>query len=158
MPIVPTIDAPAFVTVDHPGSPEDPMVRITLALNATRDLYTATEVSIQHPFVPINGKVTRSTPVRRLIAELLPPKLAEANPELMKRAPLKTFVKGTTGRRPAQKIVDSPQTAQLIDAALVFTMARMSHNFPVRAVQRCFALDYAQAQRWVRLARRQGLL
>lgn len=158
MPIVPEIEAPIFITVEHPGSPEDPMVHISVALSADRSVYAPTEVRIEHPFVTINGTVVRSTPVRRLLSELLPQKLAETNPELMKRAAVKTFVKGTTGRRPAQKIIEHPGTAQLVDTALVFTMARMTSNFPIRAVQRCFALDYRHARRWVAAARRQGLL
>ncbi len=138
--------------------PNEPSTRVALAYSAQTGAYEAYDVHLDGPYAHIKGRTLRGTPLRQIVREKLPEALLEHNAHLATVPAVKTFFLGTTGRAVSKKSQRQPSTEQLQNAATVFTLARLTQNFPIRAVQRCFALEYRDAQRWVRLARRHNLL
>lgn len=153
-----TFEKPTMIAVQRPGDLGTPTVSITAAYQPRLGRYTATSVSVEHPFDEVKGAHLRSTPVRRLLADLLRQPLGEANPTLMENRAVKAWASGKTGRKPAAKQVATPDETHLRSAALVAAMEIAVGGFPIRAVERACGVEYSVARRWVRLARAQGLL
>lgn len=151
------VETPSMLTVQVPGDEASPTVTVLASYNAALGRYAAASVFVEHPFAEVRSSVLRRTPVRRILAEGLRPQLLEANPALGRDRAVKAWAAGKNGRRPAAKQVASPDAAHLASAAAVLSLERTVGGFPVRAVERAFGIERADAARWVRLVRKEGL-
>lgn len=154
----PQIHTPAFLQLDIPGSRTSPSIEIKAIWQPYERRYTAGQVTFEHPAVPITSTRLRKARLHTTMATALRTQLSEANPELLKRAPAKTFFKGTVGRTAGAKVAADPTDEHLVNAALVFNLAKAVGEPAVRSVERCMGLDYSTARRWVTIARKNGFL
>lgn len=148
------IQFPDLLSVTAKRDAGSPTFSARLSYDATTGRYRPFGVSLDGFADPVKGRDLRTMPMARLIADQLRPQIEEANPQLLTVPAVKTYFKGTRGRKVATGIAQKPSFDKLEEAALVFTLAKAVGDFPVRAVERCFALEYAQAKRWVRKARK----
>ena len=120
--------------------------------------YHNASVIIEHPVQPVSSTSIRKIPIHRRISLATRDLLRESNQSLLSRAPVKTYFKGTQGRKVSQKVAGTPTRQHLEDAAVIFHLAASIRDMPVRSIERCFGITYKQAKRWVRIARREQIL
>lgn len=155
---VPCIETPTYLNLTVSSDPMAPSLSVTAVWDSQMLKYTAGKVTLEHPLTPITAGLLRKLPLRRLMAAALNKELAAANEDLSRRAPVKTFFKGSQGRPASAKIAAEPTIEHLINTALVFQLAHATGVAPVRSVERCLGIEYKDAQRWVRRARQASLL
>lgn len=145
------IEAPQVLSVKLEATASEPSVALRVMRDG--DVYQNVELVVQHPLVPLTATKVRRLRLATIRRDLVRAELAKHNAELSKGSiPVRTYLKGTDGRRPSEKDVQSPQRKQLDNAALVVTFARLVGDPVVRSVARSFGLEKPEAVRWVRLA------
>jgi hypothetical protein len=152
----PKITTPQFLHLNVQGTTDRPTVKIRVIHNARAGIYAAASLTAEHPVVAITPTRLSKMKLGALRRDALRAALGEENLELAKRAPVKSFFKGTAGRAVAEKARLTPTTEHLENAALVYRLARLVGDYPVHAVARCFSVDHAVAKHWVVLARKNG--
>ena len=152
------INTPQIVNGSVSGGLDAPNIAVKAMHDSRTGTYTSVSVEITHPMIPVTPTLIRRLRLGAVRSSIIRQKLMEANPELVKIAALKSFFTGSTGRAVAQKSRLSPSAEQLDAASAVYRLARLAGDFPVKAVQRCFALEKDEAHLWVSLARRAGAL
>lgn len=152
------INFPPMIQLEVPGSPTEPTVLVNAYFDQGARRYLANQVEIAHPFVAVTSTWINRLRLRSAMAQALRPHLETANLSLLSRPGAKRFFHGSTARPRKASYAVSPDRMALDDAALVFTLARATGDFPVLAVQRCLGIDRTDAQRWVRTLRSSGLL
>lgn len=139
----------------------------SLALSATwlfdpaTGRYQGVETSFASPTAPVRATSIKTTPVRSALVPQARARLAGEPANIavaQEHPPVKTYFRGTTGRRPAGAVIVAPGRKQLEQAAAIHRLASAIGDFSILAVARSFNLDHRQAARWVGRARRQGLL
>jgi hypothetical protein len=138
------------------GSIDRPTVKIRAIHNESKGVYANASLTAEHPVVAITSTLLSKMKLGSLRNTALRAALAEQNVELAKRAPVKSYFKGTAGRAVAEKARLAPTDEHLENAALVYSLARLVGDYPVHAVARCFSLEHTDAKRWVALARKNG--
>lgn len=155
---MPTVETPMFLTVHVPGTMTDPSLDITFSFDKASAKYLPASVKTENPMQPFTVTTMKKMPVHRLALPHLRRAIADANPELVKRPAVKSYVKGTSGRTVSAKAQTNPLEQNLTDAAAVYSMASVIRDFPIKAVQRCFGLDNTQARYWLKEARLRRIL
>lgn len=154
----PEITTPRFLHLNAPAAADRPTVSFRVAHNERAGTYVPVAVTIEHPMIPVTP--TRITKLRlgTLRRDALRASLAEANPELSRIAPVKSFFKGSAGRAVAERVRVEPTAEHLENAALIYRLAKLVGDFPVVSVARSFGLERDDAARWVAAARKAGAL
>jgi hypothetical protein len=155
---MPVITTPQFLHLNVPATIDRPAVKIRTIHDARKGVYTNASLAVDHPVVAITPTLLSKLKLGTLRKDALRGALAEQNAELTKRAPVKSFFKGTAGRAVAEKSRLEPTPEQLENAAVVFRLARLVGDYPIQAVARCFSLEHVDAKRWVALARKNAHL
>lgn len=158
MPTSHLVNLPISLNAYAPGDLLTPTVQAAALYDTELRRYINSSVVIEHPLAAVTSTSIRKIPIHRRISLSLRDLLAEHNDQLMTRRPVKTYFKGTHGRRVSAKIAENPTQAHLEDAAIIFHLAASIRDTPVRSVERCFGITYDQAKRWVRIARREQIL
>lgn len=154
----PAITTPEFLHLNVQGSIDRPTLKVRVIHNESKGVYVNASISAEHPMVAVTATLLSKMKLGALRNTALRAALAEQNIELSKRAPVKSFFKGTAGRAVAEKAHLDPTPEHLENAALVYRLARLVGDYPVQAVARCFSLEPAAAKHWVTLARKNGVL
>jgi hypothetical protein len=152
------VNIPAQLHLTHQVRHEGPLITLSASYRPYVQRYEVTNFTLQRGKFPITGGTLRHTAVRAITSEVLTLAILEENRQLNRTSALLTFFKGTYGRALNPFDQQDPSSWLLQNASVVFTLARLTHTFPVRAIERCFGITYRDAQRWVRLARRRGFL
>lgn len=158
MPTAHLVNLPPYMTISITGSLLDPAIDATASYDAALRRYTNTSFQMEHPQIEISSTAIRKVPIHRRISLAQRDILADANSQLMSRPPVKSYFKGTTGRAVSKANALVPTDSQLETAAVIFHLAAAIRDTPVRSVERCFNITYRDAKRWVRRARRLGIL
>lgn len=158
MPTAHLVNLPSYMHIQIAGSLLDPSIEATASFHPTLRRYVNSSFQVDHPQLEISSTTIRKVPIHRQLSRAQRDILAEANPQLMNRAPVKSYFRGTTGRAVSKLNAHLPTDAQLENAAIIFHLAASIRDTPVRSVERCFNITYRDAQRWVRRARRLGVL
>lgn len=158
MPTAHLVNLPPYMNINIDGSLLDPTIDATASYDTTMRRYVNSSFQIEHPQIEISSTAIRRVPIHRRISLAQRDILADANVHLMNRAPVKSYFKGTTGRAASRANALSPTDVQLENAAVIFHLAASIRDTPVRSVERCFNISYSDAKRWVRRARRLGVL
>lgn len=152
---------PAIAANDMSADMNALSIKAVFTFNTLNSRYVCGTTTFSSPVTPVRSTSIKSTPVHtRLVAVLRAQlgqeptnvALAEANPAL------KSYFKGTTGRRPAHGVIIEPTDEALEVAAAIHTLARAIGDFPVLAIARSFGIEHRHAVRWAGKARRRGLL
>ena len=154
----PEITTPQFLHLNVQGAIDRPNVAIRVMHDQKTRTYVNVSVSVESPMVAVTPTRIAKMRLGTLRRDALRAALGEANVELAKTAPVKTFFKGTAGRPVAEKARLAPTAEHLENAALIYRLARLVGDFPVQAVSRVFGLEKVDASRWVASAREQGIL
>lgn len=144
-----------------PAEPKALTVSASLGFDPRSEQYLGMSTSFSSPLAPVTSTTVKATPMHRMIVPELRTALHRepGNTALADRcAPLKTYFLGTRGRRVASAVAVDPPEHVLEQAAAVYTAARAVRDTPVRSIERCFGITYAQAKRWTRAMRRLGHL
>lgn len=155
---VPEITTPQFLHLTVNGTAERPAVTIRAVHKKALGCYVNASVSVEHPMLAVTPTRLAKMRLGALRREALRTSLAEANPELSRLAPVKSFFKGTTGRTVAERARLAPTNEHLENAALIYRLAKLVGDFPIQAVARSFGLERDDAARWVAVARKRALL
>lgn len=156
---MPTITTPPFLVVHVPGDMQTPSLDLTYSHDKARQRYMPVSVKVENPMSPFTMTAMKQMRVHGLSMPKLREELInQHNADLLSRAPIKSYVKGAKGRAVAQKSHQNPTDAQLTDAALIYSLAKVVRDFPIKAVERSFGLDHDDARNWLKLARKKGLL
>lgn len=153
-----TINAPQFLHLDVTATPERPSVKIRTIHDPRRGVYVTASLALDHPAVAITPTLLAKMRLGSIRRDALRAAIGTANAELNVHAAIKTYFKGTSGRAVAEKVRAEPSDAHLEIAAVIHRLARLIGDYPVQAVARSFGLEQADAQRWVKLARKVGEL
>lgn len=157
---MPDIVTPQFLTASYPGGMVEPSRTYQASWTPALGRYTAAEVTVNHPMVPVKtGDLARSA-VRRSIADGIRGELLDANPALASIPAVQTWAKGAPhhARKLGASHVKNPGDLHLQHAALVVRLERIVGGFAVRTLSRCMGIDYPSAKRWMRILRRRGLI
>lgn len=154
----PSITTPQFLHLSVPATMERPSVRIRVIHNEQTGSYVNVSLAVEHHTVAVTPTRLAKMRLGALRRDALRTALGEENGELAKRAPVKSFFKGTTGRAVSEKIRLAPTAEHLENAALIYRLARLVGDFPIQSVARSFGLEPVDAQRWVAIARKSGEL
>ena len=154
----PVITTPQFLHLNVPGTIDRPSVKIRVIHNESTGVYANASLTAEHPMVAITPTLLSKMRLGAIRRDALRAALGEENAELAKRAPVKSFFKGTAGRAVAEKARLVPTAEHLENAALVYRLARLVGDYPVQAVARSFSLEHDDAARWVAIARKNGAL
>lgn len=158
MPTDHLITYPQPLDIFSPGDLFTPTIRATATYDTELRRYVNASVAFEHSLQAVSSTAIRGVPIHRRISNVERELLREANPALLTRGPVKTYFRGTAGRKVSAHHAVHPSDDQLENAAIIFHLASVIRDAPVRAIERCFSITYKQAQRWVRLARRKGIL
>jgi len=150
----PSITTPALLHLNVQATIDRPSVKIRAAHDARKGVYINTSLAVEHPTVAVTPTRLAKMRLGSLRRDALRVALGEANDELAKRAPVKSFFKGSAGRAVAEKVRLEPTSEHLENTALIYTLARLVGDFPIQAVGRCFGIDSDDAKKWVMLARK----
>lgn len=154
----PAITAPQFLHLNVQATTDRPAVKIRVIHDERKGIYTNGSLAVEHPVVAVTPTLLGKMRLGSLRNDALRIALCEQNGELVKRAPVKSFFKGSNGRAVAEKVRLDPTVEHLENAAIVYRLARLVGDYPVQAVARCFSLEHTDAKRWVALARKSGSL
>lgn len=154
----PTISTPSLLNLSVQASQDRPSVKIRVTHDARRGVYVTSSLALEHPAVAVTPTLIGKLRLGGVRRDALRAALSEANAELTGRAPLKSYFRGSTGRAVSDKVREDPSAEHLENAALIYRLARLVGDFPIRAIARSFSLEPADAQRWVGMARRSGVL
>lgn len=154
----PDITTPQFLHLDVKATPELPSVKMRVIHDARRGIYAPASIALEHPMVPVTPTLLTKMRLGTIRRDALRAALAEANSELSQRSVVRTYFKGSSGRPVSEKARETPSAEHLENAALIYLLARLVGDFPVRAVARSFGLEHSDAKRWVQLARKSGQL
>ncbi|MCI4659706.1 hypothetical protein [Cryobacterium zhongshanensis] len=152
----PAINTPQFLHLNVQGTIDRPSVKIRVIHNDRAGVYTNASLTAEHPTVAITPTLLSKMRLGAIRRDALRVALGEQNAELSKRAPVKSFFKGTAGRAVAEKARLAPTAEHLENTVLVYRLARLVGDYPVQAVARCFSLEHDDAARWVAIARKSG--
>lgn len=152
------INTPQIVNGSVSGGLDAPNIAVKAMHDSRTGTYTSVSVEITHPMIPVTPTLIRRLRLGAVRSSIIRQKLMEANPDLVKIPALKSFFSGNQGRTVAQKARLSPSAEQLETASAVFRLAKLTGDFPIKAVQRCFALETDEAHAWVALARKTGAI
>lgn len=154
----PVITTPQFLHLNVQATADRPAVKIRVIHNERQGIYTNASLAVEHPVVAVTPTLLGKMRLGSLRKDALRVALGEQNAELAKRAPVKSFFKGSTGRSVAEKVRLEPTDEHLVNASVVYRLARLVGDYPVQTVARCFNLEPTDAKRWVALARKSGVL
>lgn len=149
-----SITTPSILSATTVANSEDPAVTLRAMHNAQTDRYATMSVLVEHPMVAVTPTLMRRLRLRDIKSQLLRQELATANPDLMAIAPLKSFLKGTHGRAVSSKDREGPSTERLEQTLAILRLARLSGDFAAVSVMRCFGIERADAEHWIKAARR----
>lgn len=152
------ITAPPLLHLDVPATTDRPAVKFRVSHNSATGSYGTIGVSVEHHTIPITGTRLSKMRLGALRREALRLALGEKNLELTSRPAVKTFFKGTQGRAVAEKVRADPTSEHLEAAGLIYRLARLTGDFPVMTIARCFGLEKNDAQRWTALAKKNGYI
>lgn len=160
MPTLPEITTPASLNLISAGKAiEAPSIAVNTYHDPVDATYQVTAVSVSGVMTPVTGKHLRNAGLREILRTRLRAELLDVNPELATAHPMvKTFLKGTTGRKTSAAKLAEPDAELLTGVALVHTLARLTHDFPVVSVARALNTERFKAARLVRTARTEGYL
>lgn len=133
---------------------------LRLIYDDTEEQYIATNMSMSSSMSPLGGggslrgKDLRSMPLRTRIRAGVRKELLENNKELAKIPAVKSYLKGTNGRKLSKEKIESPDEKTLQEIAIVYKLARMSQDFTNVAVSRAFGIMHFEAVGLVKLAKR----
>jgi hypothetical protein len=152
----PVIATPQFLHLNVQATPDRPSVKIRVIHDEHKGVYVNASLIVEHPLVAVTPTRLAKMRLGAIRRDALREALGSANTELSKRAPVKTFFKGTAGRTVAEKARLEPTNEHLENAALIHRLARLVGDYPTQAIARSFGLDVADAKRWVAMARKNG--
>lgn len=154
----PPITTPQFLHLNVQATIDRPAVKIRVVHDERAGVYNNSALTVEHPVVAVTPTRLAKMRLGSLRRDALRVALGEQNTELSKRAPVKSFFKGSAGRAVSEKVRMEPTAEHLGNAAIVYRLARLVGDYPVQAVGRCFGLEPSDAKRWVALARKNGVL
>lgn len=154
----PTITTPQFLHLNVQATLDRPAVKIRVVHDEHKGVYLNNTLTVEHPVVAVTPTLLSTMRLGSLRRDALRTALGEHNAELSRRAPVRSFFKGSAGRAVAEKVRRDPTAEHLENAAVVYRLARLTGDYPVQAVERCFGLQRADARRWVALTRKNGAL
>ncbi|MCY1718570.1 hypothetical protein OVA26_16660 [Microbacterium sp. SL62] len=153
-----TINTPAFLKLTPTVPKGSPAVRINAMFDQRAGSYATANLTVESPVESITPTRLAKMRLGALRRDALRLQLGEENAVLARRAPVKSYFRGTPGRAVAEKARLEPTPEHLENAGLVYRLARIVGDYPVQAVSRCFGLEVADAHRWVRLAKKTGAI
>ncbi|ROR76055.1 hypothetical protein SAMN06295974_3797 [Plantibacter flavus] len=154
----PTITTPPLLNLTVPATPDRPSVKIRVAHDSRRGVYTTNNLGIEHPVIAVTPTLLGKMRLGAVRRDALRSALSEANDELAGRAPVKSYFRGSNGRAVSEKVRAEPTLEHLENLAIIYRLARLVGDFPVQSVARSFGLEPVDAQRWVAIARKSGSL
>lgn len=153
-----TISTPKFLNLSVAATIDRPAVKIKAVHDDRTGRYVNASIAVEHPMVAVTPTLLSKMRLGTVRRDALRVALGEANGELARRAPVKTFFKGTAGRTVSDRVRLEPTPEHLENAALIYRLARLVGDFPVQAIGRSFGLEPEDAKRWAATARQEGVL
>lgn len=149
----PKIEIPTIATVTNASENIfEPMINAIVSYNDRALTYINSNVAMSSMSGNVSSTVIRKTAIQRRISTEIKKMLLEANAALVADHPLaKAYLNG----KHRQRAITKPD---LEDVAIVFCLAKLAHEAPVRAVEHTFGVSYDQAKKWVHRARQEGAL
>jgi len=155
----PLITTPLVFNVEVKATASNPAFIAKAMLDGQRNQYYAFALTLEHMDVRLTSARVQATPVQKTMAPILRSLLAEANPSLVLEHPLvRKWATGKAQRPVAAKQIVNPDPATLTGASLVYRLAKLSGEAPVKATARAAGIAHEDAQRWIKTARKQSLL
>jgi len=154
----PTIVTPQFLHLNVIATAETPDVKIRVIHDDRKAVYVNASLAVEHPVLAITPTLLSKLKLGSLRKTALRVALGEKNAELAKRAPVKSYFKGTAGRAVAEKARLEPTAEHLENASIIFRLSRLVGDYPLLSVARCFGIEHADAKRWIAIARKNGEL
>lgn len=159
MPVSSGIMTPPVLHVLVPATATSPAFSAKAMLDVKAKQYYATSVTMEHPGIHLTSSRIHQSPVQKTMSPALRALLADANKALVMAHPL--VRKWATGnqQRPVRKVlIDNPDFPTIQAAALVYQLAKLAGEAPVKATARAAGIDRDQAARWLKIARQQDFL
>lgn len=153
------VKTPPVLHVNVPATAIAPAFSAKAMLDHERQQYFATSLSMEHMSVKLTSARVQQTPIQKTMAPVLRDLLAEANKDLLLAHPLvRKWASGKPQRPVAQKLIALPDPATIAGAALVYRLAKLAGEAPVKATARAAGIERDDARRWIASARKQKLL
>lgn len=156
-----SINTPNNINIVAPAqSIDEANAVVRLIYDDIEEQYIATNMTMSSNMSPLNGNTSlrskdlHNMPLRTRIRHGVRKELLEHNKELTKIPAVKSYLKGTNGRKLAKEKIESPDDKTLQEIAIVYKLARMSQDFTNVAVARSFGIMRFEAARLVKLAKR----
>ncbi|HEU5223138.1 MAG TPA: hypothetical protein VFU07_05580 [Candidatus Lumbricidophila sp.] len=159
MSLNPQIKTPVILHVDVAATAESPAFSAKAMLDKDRAQYYASSLQFEHMNVKLTSARVQKTPVQKTMAPVLRTLLAEANPNLVLQHPLvRKWATGKDQRPVAQKLINSPDDVTLNGAAIVYNLAKLAGEAPIKATARAAGINRDDARFWLHLARKKNIL
>lgn len=153
-----TIQFPPTMALATASSHDAPLaLNANWAYQPTSGKYVGITTTFSSPIVPVRSTSIKNARIRDVLVAQARAQLGAANGALAAAHPaIKSYFKGSVGRRPAAATLYKPTQDQLAQALAIHAMATAIGDFSVLAVARSFGLTHTQAKYWVAKARRSG--
>lgn len=142
------INTPQVVAHTVSGGFSDPSIEVRAMHDPAKGRYRVMSLQVEGPVVDVTATLVRKLRLGEVRRAAIRAGLAEANPELMKILPVKSYLLGKEGRPVSAKDKTEPGRQRLEQAATVFHLALLAGDYPVRALRLSFGLSADEATRW----------
>lgn len=142
------INTPPVIAHTLSGGFSEPTIEIRAMYDPSTERYRVMSLQVEGPVVDVTPTLLRRMRLGEARRTAIREGLAESNPELLKLPPVRSYLHGKEGRPVSAKDRKEPGDTRLRQAAIVFRLAKLANDYPVRAVRLSFGLTHEEAALW----------